>query len=425
MSATFSNLDDFRAALAAAPAVDAKAMGEAEERNGQLTKPPGALGELEDMAIWYAGWRGNPRPSIEAPQVIVFAGNHGVTAQGVSAFPAEVTEQMVLNFQHGGAAINQLSKLAGARMDVHALDLDRPTADFTAGPAMSEADLLDALRCGWQSVDQTADLLVVGEMGIANTTSAAALANALYGGGGRDQLNGAEGDDELFGGAGSDTLEGGEGADSLFGGDGVADLASYASVDHDMTFDLRTDFSDGSNITSAEVKEDIIASDVEGFQGSVNFNNTFYLGGPTTFVRGGELTDTFFGGTGTDQILGLGGDDQISGGDALDAIIGGDGNDDLWGGAFGGIGDGTADIFIFDDADGDDVIHDFEAGMDGLFFVGSAIESLADITITATSAGGDAGIDDTLITYEAEGQVSTITILDTDSGSVASGLILF
>ena len=250
-------------------------------------------------------------------------------------------------------------------------------------------------------------------------------ANALYGGGGRDQLNGAEGDDELFGGAGSDTLEGGEGADSLFGGDGVADLASYASVDHDMTFDLRTDFSDGSNITSAEVKEDIIASDVEGFQGSVNFNNTFYLGGPTTFVRGGELTDTFFGGTGTDQILGLGGDDQISGGDALDAIIGGDGNDDLWGGAFGGTGDGTADIFIFDDADGDDVIHDFEAGMDGLFFVGPAIESLADITIAATSAGGDAGIDDTLITYEAEGQVSTITILDTDSGSVASGLILF
>ncbi|MDO6482878.1 nicotinate-nucleotide--dimethylbenzimidazole phosphoribosyltransferase [Shimia thalassica] len=196
MSATFSTLDEFRALLADAPQVDSKAMGEAEERNGQLTKPPGALGRLEDMAIWYAGWRGNPRPSIEAPQVIVFAGNHGVTAQGVSAFPAEVTEQMVLNFQHGGAAINQLSKAAGASMDAIALSLDTPTADFTQAPAMDDADVVIALKTGWDAVSADADLLVVGEMGIGNTTSAAAIANALYGGAAEDWVGRGTGVDD-------------------------------------------------------------------------------------------------------------------------------------------------------------------------------------------------------------------------------------
>lgn len=181
-----SSLDDFRAQLAAAPAADAAATQGAEARNGQLTKPPGALGRLEDLAIWYAGWRGSDRPKITAPQVIVFAGNHGVTAQGVSAFPAEVTAQMVLNFEHGGAAINQLAEFAGARMDVHALDLDRPTQDFTKAPAMSEVELLRALQAGWEAVDPTADLLVVGEMGIGNTTAAAALSCALFGGAAAD-----------------------------------------------------------------------------------------------------------------------------------------------------------------------------------------------------------------------------------------------
>lgn len=182
MTERFDSLDAFRAVLAQAPATDMAARKEAEARNGQLTKPPGALGRLEDLAIWYAGWRGEARPALNAPQVVIFAGNHGVTAQGVSAFPAEVTEQMVLNFQHGGAAINQLSKAFGAKMDVVALSLDRPTADFTQAPAMTEAELLEALNAGWNSVDAEADLLVTGEMGIGNTTSAAAVALALFGG---------------------------------------------------------------------------------------------------------------------------------------------------------------------------------------------------------------------------------------------------
>ncbi|KMW58061.1 Nicotinate-nucleotide--dimethylbenzimidazole phosphoribosyltransferase [Candidatus Rhodobacter oscarellae] len=177
-----NDLAGYRSVLRDLPVMDAAAAAAAAERNGQLTKPPGALGRLEDLAQWYAGWRGDARPSLAAPQVIIFAGNHGVTARGVSAFPAEVTVQMVANFEAGGAAINQLAKAFGARMDVHALELDRPTADFSQGPAMSEAEAVAALNTGWDAVDPGADLLVVGEMGIGNTTSAAALAAALLGG---------------------------------------------------------------------------------------------------------------------------------------------------------------------------------------------------------------------------------------------------
>jgi nicotinate-nucleotide--dimethylbenzimidazole phosphoribosyltransferase len=137
---------------------------------------------LEDLAIWYAGWRGDARPQITAPQVIIFAGNHGVCAQGVSAFPPEVTAQMVANFEHGGAAINQLSKAFGATMDVYPLALDTPTADFTTAPAMTEIEFMTALQTGWTAVDPNADLLVTGEMGIGNTTSAAAVAAAVLGG---------------------------------------------------------------------------------------------------------------------------------------------------------------------------------------------------------------------------------------------------
>ncbi|AUJ64749.1 nicotinate-nucleotide--dimethylbenzimidazole phosphoribosyltransferase [Aestuarium zhoushanense] len=182
MTRPFSSLAEFRALLSAAPSLDSEAKAGAEERNGQLTKPPGALGRLEDLAIWYASWRANPRPSIENPQVIIFAGNHGVCARGVSAFPPEVTVQMVANFEHGGAAINQLSKAFGADMSVVSLSLDTPTADFTTAPAMTEDEVVDALVAGWTAVKETSDLLVVGEMGIGNTTAAAAVAAALFGG---------------------------------------------------------------------------------------------------------------------------------------------------------------------------------------------------------------------------------------------------
>lgn len=182
MLQSFESVETFSRVLHDLPGEDAAARAAAALRNGQLTKPPGALGRLEELALWYAAWRGDPRPEIRAPRVIVFAGNHGVAARGVSAFPAEVTAQMVGNFRAGGAAINQLARVVGARMDVHALDLDRPTADITQGPAMTEAEFVQALKIGWHAVDEQADLLAVGEMGIGNTTAAAAIALALFGG---------------------------------------------------------------------------------------------------------------------------------------------------------------------------------------------------------------------------------------------------
>lgn len=182
MTAPFQSLADFRALLGRLPVADETARQAASDRNGQLTKPPGALGRLEDVALWMAEWQGREKPKAAHPQVIIFAGNHGVAARGVSAFPPEVTVQMVANFQHGGAAINQLSKAFGASMTVHSLELDRPTADFTEGPAMTEAEFLAALKAGWDAVDPSADLMVTGEMGIGNTTAASAISMALAGG---------------------------------------------------------------------------------------------------------------------------------------------------------------------------------------------------------------------------------------------------
>lgn len=192
----FASLGEFIDILIALPGLDTAAKLAAQARNAQLTKPPGALGRLEDLAIWYAGWRGEARPSIAMPQVLIFAGNHGVAAQGVSAFPTEVTVQMVANFEAGGAAINQLARLQGAKIGVHAIELDRPTIDFTEGAAMSEPDLLAAIQVGWEAVDPAADLLVAGEMGIGNTTSAAAIACALFGGAAMDWIGRGTGVDD-------------------------------------------------------------------------------------------------------------------------------------------------------------------------------------------------------------------------------------
>lgn len=178
----FANFSDIQSFVATLPAASTAAVHSASERNAQLTKPAGSLGRLEELAIWYCGWRGQDRGQIKAPQIAIFAGNHGVAALGVSAFPAEVTFQMVANFQAGGAAINQLAGLGEASFAVHALNLETPTHDFTQGPAMSEAECLDAINLGWNAVDASSDLLIVGEMGIGNTTSAAAMAAALVGG---------------------------------------------------------------------------------------------------------------------------------------------------------------------------------------------------------------------------------------------------
>ncbi|MGD0148443.1 MAG: nicotinate-nucleotide--dimethylbenzimidazole phosphoribosyltransferase, partial [Xanthobacteraceae bacterium] len=132
----------------------------------------------------------------ERVEILVFAGNHGVTRLGVSAYPAEVTVQMVANFAAGGAAINQLARTAGAALRVVPLSLDEPTADFTEQPALSEQEFLAAVTAGYEAVSPQSDLICLGEMGIGNTTAAAAIAAALFGGGGERWAGRGTGVDE-------------------------------------------------------------------------------------------------------------------------------------------------------------------------------------------------------------------------------------
>ena len=192
----FSTRVDFDTALTALTVPDAEAVAAARDRQAQLTKPAGSLGRLEDLAIFLAGWQGCAKPGLDRTRAAIFAGNHGFTVHGVSAFPAEVTAQMVANFEAGGASINALAGAVGMELKVVALDLDRPTADFTLAPAMDEDECLAALSAGAAAVDPTLDLLVVGEMGIGNSTAAAALCLRSFGGDARDWVGPGTGVDD-------------------------------------------------------------------------------------------------------------------------------------------------------------------------------------------------------------------------------------
>ena len=176
----------FEAALARLPAADAGARRAAGERQAQLTKPPGSLGRLEDIALFLAGWQGRPIPRADRGRAIVFAGDHGIVARGVSAFPAAVTGQMVENFRAGGAAINALAAAAGLELQIEPLNVGCPTRDFTADAAMTEAECLAAINRGAGAVADDPDFVVLGEMGIGNSTTAAALCAASLGGAAAD-----------------------------------------------------------------------------------------------------------------------------------------------------------------------------------------------------------------------------------------------
>lgn len=180
------------------PVLDKDMEAGARARQDTLTKPPGSLGRLEDIAAFMAGWRGRADPAVDLAQSLVFAGNHGVCAQGISPFPQEVTAAMTRNFEEGGAGINQIAALNGARLSVIPLDLDRPTADFTVAPAMTEAECLDAMRSGMAAVDPKADIVLLGEMGIGNSTVAAALACAVFGGPAADWVGRGTGADDAM-----------------------------------------------------------------------------------------------------------------------------------------------------------------------------------------------------------------------------------
>ncbi|WP_340537347.1 nicotinate-nucleotide--dimethylbenzimidazole phosphoribosyltransferase [Nocardioides sp. GXZ039] len=177
-----STADDIRALLDDLPGPDLDAAAAVRERDARLTKPPGSLGRVEDVVEWLAAWQRRPRPRLETPRMCVFAGSHGVVEQGVSAFPAEVTGQMIANFRAGGAAINQICRTHGIDLEVVDLGWERPTQDLTMQPAMDEAEFVEAFAAGMRAVPPGTDLLAIGEMGIGNTTSAAAIYAGLWGG---------------------------------------------------------------------------------------------------------------------------------------------------------------------------------------------------------------------------------------------------
>jgi len=179
--------------------LDGAAMGQARARQDILTKPQGSLGRLEELSVWLAGVTGNPLPQIRHKLIVTAAGDHGVAAQGVSAYPQEVTLQMVENFLRGGAAINVLARHVGTRIVVVdagvatetlaaglvSKSAGRGTGDMSQGPAMSPFQALACLETGVEVIKaemaKGADIVGVGDMGIANTTAAIALTAAITG----------------------------------------------------------------------------------------------------------------------------------------------------------------------------------------------------------------------------------------------------
>ena len=186
--------------LAEIKPVDKEAMAEVRKRQDDLTKPQGSLGQLESLSIQIAGIKGNPRPRITHKVIFTLAGDHGVTKEGVSAYPSEVTPQMVYNFLRGGAAINVLARSIGARVVIADLGVasilerhpdlsDRKvgmgTQNMAKGPAMSKEEAIRSIEAGMELVEaelsKGIDILGTGDMGIGNTTASSAITAALTG----------------------------------------------------------------------------------------------------------------------------------------------------------------------------------------------------------------------------------------------------
>jgi nicotinate-nucleotide--dimethylbenzimidazole phosphoribosyltransferase len=193
MTSPFADILDL---IHIAPMGDDAAVAAVRARDLTLTKPAGSLGELEHLVEFLARWQGKAVPTIDNPMVAIFAGNHGVTDQGVSAFPRAVTAQMVKNFTEGGAAISRICAQHEINLRVFELALEMPTGDITLEPAMDDRMAAATVAYGMEAVAGKPDLLGLGEMGIGNTTIAAAIYAALYGGTGADWVGRGTGVDD-------------------------------------------------------------------------------------------------------------------------------------------------------------------------------------------------------------------------------------
>ena len=170
-----SSLQEVRDLIKELPEPDLESAKKAASHNAQLTKPLGSLGKLENLVEWLASWQAEYPPRLNHPRTSVFAGNHGIAKYEVSAFPSSVTSEMVKNFVEGGAAVNQLCKTFDADLRVYELGLEHPTSDFTKEPAMTEEECVRAMAYGMMAIEPGFDIICLGEMGIGNTTSAAAI----------------------------------------------------------------------------------------------------------------------------------------------------------------------------------------------------------------------------------------------------------
>ena len=196
MSASGLPFDDIRALLPLMPEASVRAQDAIRLRQNQLTKPLGSLGRLDDLVAFLAAWQDKAMPTIAHPLMAVFAGNHGVVAKGVSAYPASVTRAMLENFAAGGAAVNQICATFGIGLKVFELALDIPTADITEAAALDEAACAATIAFGMEAIAGDVDVLCLGEMGIGNTTVAAAIYAALYGGAAADWVGRGTGVDD-------------------------------------------------------------------------------------------------------------------------------------------------------------------------------------------------------------------------------------
>lgn len=193
-------MDKINQAINSIKPLDERAMAEARMRQDNLTKPQGSMGQLEFLSIQVAGIKGDARPRIIHKVIFTLAGDHGVTRKGVSAYPSEVTPQMVYNFLHGGAAINVLARQVGARVIVADLGVasvlerhpqlkDKKVAlgtdNMAEGPAMSREEAIRSIEAGMELVEEELtkgmDILGTGDMGIGNTTPSSAITSALTG----------------------------------------------------------------------------------------------------------------------------------------------------------------------------------------------------------------------------------------------------
>jgi nicotinate-nucleotide--dimethylbenzimidazole phosphoribosyltransferase len=196
MTATGMPFDDIRALIGMIRGPDEAAIAVVRARDAVLTKPAGSLGRLEEIAAFIAGWQGKPKPAVTRPLVAIFAANHGVVKQGISPFPQDVTRQMMENFAAGGGAVNQICATFDIGLKVFDLALDIPTGDITEEPALDEKAAAATIAFGMEATAGGSDLLCLGEMGIGNTTIAAAIYHALYGGKAADWVGRGTGVDD-------------------------------------------------------------------------------------------------------------------------------------------------------------------------------------------------------------------------------------